>query len=224
MDPGLGGQDPGAKARGLTEAALVLDIALRLEKLLLKERGVEVVLTRRTDTFIPLEERTAVANRAEADLFLSIHLNASRNTAARGIETYVLNFATTSDAEAIAARENAASGGQMRQLPDIVRAITLNNKIHETRDFASSGQSGVYERVRKIDRGARNLGVKQAPFMVLMGATMPSVLAEVSFLTNREEADLLKTEKYREQVAEALFAGVMAYQQSLKKATAVAAN
>jgi N-acetylmuramoyl-L-alanine amidase len=224
IDPGHGGQDPGAKSRGLTEAALVLDIALRLEKLLLKERGVEVVLTRRTDTYIPLEERTALANRAEADLFLSIHLNASRSTVARGIETYVLNFATDSEAEAIAARENAGSSGQMRQLPDIVRAIALNNKIDESRDFASIVQSSLYERVRRIDRGARNLGVKQAPFMVLIGATMPSVLAEVSFLTNRQEADLLKTEKYRQQVAEALFAGVMAYQQSLKKATAVASN
>jgi N-acetylmuramoyl-L-alanine amidase len=224
IDPGHGGQDPGARSRGLTEAALVLDVALRLEKLLLKEAGVEVVLTRRTDTYVPLEERTALANRARADLFLSIHVNASTNASARGVETYFLNFAPDSEAEAIAARENAGSSGQMRQLPDIVRAIALNNKIDESRDFATILQSAVYERLRKANRNARNLGVKQAPFMVLIGATMPSVLAEISFLTNRAEADLLKTEMYRQQVAEALFAGVMGYQQSLKKPRAVAAN
>ena len=224
IDPGHGGQDPGAKSRGLTEAALVLDIALRLEKLLQKEPGVEVILTRRTDIYVALEERTALANRAQADLFLSIHLNASRNAAARGIETYFLNFAQNPEAEAVAARENAGSGGQMRQLPEIVRAIALNNKIDESRDFASLVQSTLYERVRKVHRDARNLGVKQAPFMVLIGATMPSVLAEISFLTNKQEADLLKTEKYRQQVAEALLAGIMAYQGTLKKAQAVATN
>jgi N-acetylmuramoyl-L-alanine amidase len=224
IDPGHGGQDPGAKSRGLTEAALVLDIALRLEKLLLKEPGIEVILTRRTDTYVALEERTALANRSDADLFLSIHLNASRNTTARGVETYFLNFAQNAEAEAIAARENAGASGQMRQLPEIVRAIALNNKIDESRDFASIVQSKLYERVRKVNRGARDLGVKQAPFMVLIGATMPSVLAEISFLTNGAEADLLKTDKYRQQVAEALFAGVMAYQRSLKEPAAVATN
>ena len=217
IDPGHGGHDPGAQVRGLTEAELVLDIAMRLEKLLLKEPGVEVVLTRRENTYVALEERTAIANRSGADLFLSIHANASANGNARGFETYFLNFAPNPEAEALAARENAGSSRTMGNLPDIVKAIALNNKIDESRDFASIVQASIHERLRKADRNSRNLGVKQAPFMVLIGATMPSALTEVSFLTNREEATLLKTANYRQHVAEALFAGVMKYQHTLKQ-------
>ena len=217
IDPGHGGHDPGAQVRGLNEAELVLDIALRLERLLAAEPGVEVVLTRRTNAYVALEERTAVANRSGADLFLSIHANASANAGVRGFETYFLNFAPNPEAEALAARENAGSSRTMGNLPEIVKAIALNNKIDESRDFASMVQASMLERLRKADRGARTLGVKQAPFMVLIGATMPSVLAEVSFLTNRAEATLLRSQGYRQQIAEALFAGVMTYQGSLKK-------
>jgi N-acetylmuramoyl-L-alanine amidase len=225
IDPGHGGHDPGAQVRGLTEADLVLDLALRLEKLLLKEPGVEVVVTRRANTYVALEERTAIANRSAADLFLSIHANASANAAVRGFETYFLNFATNPEAEAIAARENAGSSRTMSNLPDIVKSIALNNKIDESRDFATMVQTSMSERLRRVDKNAKNLGVKQAPFMVLIGATMPSILAEVSFLTNRQEATLLKTQSYRQQLAEALFNGVMKYQRSLKKAApAVAAT
>jgi N-acetylmuramoyl-L-alanine amidase len=222
IDPGHGGHDPGAKTKGLTEADLVLDVALRLEQLLQKHDGFDVVLTRREDTFVALEERTAIANRERADLFLSIHANASRNTAARGIETYFLNLAANPEAEVVAARENAASSRSMRQLPEIVRAIALNNKIRESRDFASMIQSSLTTQIQKTDRQIRNLGVKQAPFMVLLGATMPSVLAEISFITNRQDAALLKTEKHRQKIAEALYAGVLRYQQSLKAAPAIA--
>ena len=182
-------------------------------------------MTRDTDVFIPLEERTAIANREGADLFLSIHANASRNPKARGIETYFLNFATNPEAAAVAARENAASGKTMHSLPDIVRAIALNNKIDESRDFA--------ELVQKVDgqeAGARrmpscsDLGVKQAPFVVLIGAGMPSVLAEISFVTNKQEGQLLKTSAYRQQIAEALFDAVQGYQKSLKSRSAVASS
>jgi N-acetylmuramoyl-L-alanine amidase len=221
IDPGHGGHDPGAKARGLEEAELVLDVALRLEALL-KDAGVEVIMTRRTDTFIALEERTAIANRAGADLFLSIHSNASSTDLAHGVETYFLNFAPNPQAEAIAARENAGGSRTMRNLPDIVRAIALNNKIDESRDFASMVQNALYTKLQKTNRNVRNLGVKQAPFMVLVGATMPSILAEISFITNRQEATLLKTDKYKQQIAEALLAGVLRYQQALKKAPAIA--
>lgn len=217
IDPGHGGHDPGAQVRGLNEAELVLDIALRFERLLAKEPGVEVVLTRRTNTYVALEERTAIANRSSADLFLSIHANASANAEARGFETYFLNFAPNPEAEALAARENAGSSRTMGNLPDIVKAIALNNKIDESRDFASMVQGSMHERLRKADRNARNLGVRQAPFMVLIGATMPSVLVEVSFLTNRDEAGLLRSQSYRQHIAEALFAGVMKYQNALKK-------
>jgi N-acetylmuramoyl-L-alanine amidase len=222
IDPGHGGHDPGAKTKGLTEADLVLDVALRLEHLLSKQDGFEVVLTRRVDTFVPLEERTAIANRAGADLFLSIHANASENSAARGVETYFLNLTTNPDAETVAARENAASSRSMSQLPDIVKAIALNNKIHESRDFASMIQNSLHSQLQKADSSVRNLGVKQAPFMVLLGATMPSVLAEISFITNKQDAAMLKTEKYRQRIADALLAGVLRYQQSLKAGPQIA--
>jgi N-acetylmuramoyl-L-alanine amidase len=217
IDPGHGGHDPGAQVRGLNEAELVLDIALRLEQLLLKEPGVEVVLTRRTNAYVALEERTTIANRSAADLFLSIHANASADPGARGFETYFLNFAANPEAEALAARENAGSARRMGNLPDIVKAIALNNKIDESRDFASMIQASMSDLLRKTDRNVRSLGVKQAPFTVLIGATMPSVLAEVSFLTNRDDAALLRAQTYRQQIAEALFAGILKYGNSLKK-------
>ncbi len=224
IDPGHGGHDPGAMTDGLSEADLVLDVALRLEKLLAKQPGVEVVLTRRANVFVPLEERTAMANRAGADLFLSIHANASEDEGVRGIETYFLNFAPNPAAEAIAARENAASARTMRQLPDIVKAIALNNKLDESRDFASLLQSAMMERLKRANKRVKDLGVKQAPFVVLVGATMPSVLAEIAFLTNHQEATLLRGGTYRQQIAEALFNGVMRYQRSLKAATQTIAS
>ena len=215
IDPGHGGHDPGARANGISEATLVLDVATRLEELLTKQ-NVEVVLTRRTNAFVALEERTALANKSDADLFLSIHANANTAASARGVETYFLNFAPNPEAEAIAARENAGSAKSMRHLPDIVQAIALNNKIDESRDFATIVQSTLYEQLRKSNKTLKNLGVKQAPFMVLVGARMPSVLAEISFMSNRAEATLLKTDRYKQQIAEALLAGIMRYQNSLK--------
>jgi N-acetylmuramoyl-L-alanine amidase len=222
IDAGHGGHDPGAIVKGLSESELTLDVALRLEKLLLRQPGVEVIQTRRTNAFVPLEERTDLANRSGADVFLSIHANASADRRARGVETYYLNFAPTAEAEALAARENAASTRAMRQLPEIVRAIALNNKLDESRDLARLVQESLFAQVKKSDRRVRNLGVKQAPFMVLVGAQMPSILTEISFLTNQQDAGLLATEKYRQQIAEALLAGITRYQQALKKAPAVA--
>jgi N-acetylmuramoyl-L-alanine amidase len=222
IDPGHGGYDPGAKGKGVTEAELVLDVALRLEKLLQKAAGVEVILTRRTDDFIPLQERTAIANREGADLFLSIHANASPNATARGIETYFLNFANNLSAAAVAARENAASGQAMGSLPDLVKAIALHNKLDESKDFASQVQKAMIERLRPSNKTVKDLGVKQAPFVVLIGAAMPSVLAEISFVTNAQEAKLLKGTTYRQRIAEALFNAIRKYQSSLKSTTTVA--
>jgi N-acetylmuramoyl-L-alanine amidase len=224
IDAGHGGHDPGARANGLNEADLVLDVAGRLRTLLQKQPGMEVTMTRDTDVFIPLEQRTAIANREGADLFLSIHANASRNTRARGVETYFLNFASNPEAEAVAARENSTSGRTMNHLPEILRAIALNNKIDESRDFAATVQKSM---VRKLGAGTgqlRDLGVKQAPFVVLIGAGMPSVLAEISFVTNKQDALLLKTSAYRQQIAEALFDAILRYQGSLKKMRSVAAR
>jgi N-acetylmuramoyl-L-alanine amidase len=224
IDAGHGGHDPGASGNGVNEAELTLDVAQRLQKLLDKQPGIEVVMTRDDDTFIPLQERTAIANREGADLFLSIHANASRNPQARGIETYFLNFATNREAEAVAARENAGSGQTMHNLPDIVKAIALNNKINESRDFADIVQKSMMHRLTAKSKLVRDLGVKQAPFVVLIGASMPSVLAEISFLTNKQEGVLLKTSAYRQQIAQALFDAVVSYQGDLKKMNAVAAK
>jgi N-acetylmuramoyl-L-alanine amidase len=222
IDAGHGGHDPGAKANGLSEADLTLDVALRLKKLLEKQPGIEVVMTRETDVFVPLEERTAIANREAADLFLSIHVNASRNTSARGVETYFLNFATNPEAEAVAARENSASGRTMHSLPSIVRAIALNNKIDESRDFAATVQKSMVSTLSQKNKSLRDLGVKQAPFVVLIGAGMPSVLAEMSFVTNKQEGQLLKTGAYRQSIAQALHDAVLRYQRSLKAKNAIA--
>lgn len=224
IDPGHGGHDPGARVKGLNEADLVLDVALRLEKLLKAQRGVEVVLTRRGNAYIPLEERTALANRESADLFLSIHANASENPKARGLETYYLNFAPNPEAERIAARENAGSTRTMHALPDIVKAIALNNKIDESRDFAGQVQASMVDRLKRSNKNTRDLGVKQAPFMVLIGATMPSVLAEISFITNDDESRLLKTTDYRQHIAEALLQGIQRYQRGLKSSERLAAQ
>jgi N-acetylmuramoyl-L-alanine amidase len=217
IDPGHGGHDPGARGNGISEAGLVLEIATRLEALL-KKQNVEVVLTRRGDTYLTLDERTALANKSEADLFLSIHANTNTVQSVRGVETYFLNFASNPEAEAIAARENAGSAKSMRHLPDIVQAIAMNNKLDESRDFATIVQSTLYTHLRRTNKTLKNLGVKQAPFMVLVGARMPSVLAEISFMSNRAEATLLKTERYKQQIAEALSAGIMRYQSALKRA------
>jgi len=217
IDAGHGGHDPGAQSSGINEAELTLDVALRLSKLLQKQPGVEVVMTRDTDVFVPLEERTAIANREGADLFLSIHANASRSPRAHGVETYFLNFAMDPEAEAVAARENSASGRAMHSLPDIVKAIALNNKIDESRDFAEMVQHAMVGRLATRNKQLKDLGVKQAPFVVLIGAAMPSVLAEISFVTHKQEGQLLKTSAYRQQIAEALLDAVVKYQQSLKK-------
>lgn len=224
IDPGHGGHDPGAKGPGVTEAELVLDVALRLEQLLSKLPGVEVVLTRRENTFVSLQERTAIANRESADLFLSIHANASSLSSARGVETYFLNFASNQRAAAVAARENATSGQTMGSLQDVITSIALNSKVDESRDFATYVQREMLASLKRANSAVRDLGVKQAPFVVLVGAAMPSILAEISFVTNPQEAKLLKSTSYRQKIAAALFEGVRKYQGSLTTAPAVAAQ
>jgi len=219
IDPGHGGHDPGALGQGISEAEVVLDVALRLESLL-RGAGVNVVLTRRIDEYVALEERPAVATREQADLFLSIHANASSSRAARGIESYFLNFSTDPDAEAVAARENAATGRTINSLPDIVKAITLNSKLDESRSFATLVERTLAAQLRGANIGLIDHGVKQAPFVVLVGAAMPSVLVEISFITNAQEGRLLKSGAYRQRIAQALFDAVRGYQKSLKSAQA----
>jgi N-acetylmuramoyl-L-alanine amidase len=221
IDPGHGGHDPGAGGAGVTEAAVVLDVALRLERLLKEQPGVEVVLTRRTDEYVSLEDRTAIANRERADLFLSIHANASKDTRAHGIESYFLDFAPTPAAAAIAARENAVFGKAMSTLPEIVRSIALNNKADESRELAAVLEQSMARRLKNLNRNLMDHGVKRAPFVVLIGAVMPSVLVEISFITNPREAQLLRGDAYRQRVAEALLDGVLRYQKALRSAQAI---
>ena len=224
IDPGHGGKDPGAPGPKTTEAEVVLDVALRVEKLLMASPGIEVVLTRRDDTFIPLEERTALANRQAADLFVSIHANSSRNRKAAGVETYILNFATSADAEAVAARENATATGSMRNLPDMVKAIAQNSKRDESRELADAVQQSMVSKLRPHNPPLRDLGVKQAPFVVLIGAGMPSILAEIAFISHEGEGSLLKTAGYRQRIAEALASAILRYTRTLKPIGTVASQ
>jgi N-acetylmuramoyl-L-alanine amidase len=217
IDPGHGGHDPGAQGNGIDESNLVLDVSLRLEALLKAQPGFDVVMTRRTDTFVPLEERTAIANREGADLFLSIHANATHDVQVRGVETYFLSFATTQHAESVAARENATGGKTMGNLPEIVKTITLNNKLEESRELATMVQAAMLQDLTAPQRTTKDLGVKQAPFVVLIGAQMPSVLAEISFVTNKTDALQLKQNAFRQAIAQALFDAIVKYKGSLKR-------
>jgi N-acetylmuramoyl-L-alanine amidase len=216
IDAGHGGHDSGTLGYGgIEEKDVVLDVALRLGKLLHERLGAEIIYTRSDDTFIPLETRTAIANKAQADLFLSIHANSSRDESARGVETYYLNFTAQPDALEVAARENAVSDQSIHQLSDLVKKIALKDKIAESREFATDVQESLYGGLEKGNPGLRNRGVKKAPFVVLIGANMPSILAEISFVTNPTDARELEEPTYRERVAESLYRGVATYEAGL---------
>ncbi len=217
IDPGHGGHDPGTIGRkGLQEKDLVLDVSIRLAKMVRKELGAEVVMTRSTNVFVPLEERTAIANTKRADLFLSIHANGVRNPKARGIETYFLSFARSSHAEAVAARENSISKGTLKDLQGLVRKITLSSKIDESRDFASSVQEAMVKGVKR-NHSVRDRGVHTAPFYVLIGADMPAVLAEIAFVSNPAAEKRLKPAAYRALLARSLLGGVKSYLEALNR-------
>ena len=212
IDAGHGGHDSGTTGPGgIQEKEIVLDVALRLGKLLKQRLGADVIFTRDNDTFIPLETRTAIANKAQADLFLSIHANSSPDSSARGVETYYLNFTTSPDALEVAARENAVSNESIHELSDLVKKITLKDKIDESREFAADVQKSLYDDLEDGNPGLRDRGVKKAPFVVLIGANMPSILAEISFLTNSDDARELQQPAYRQRIAESLYRGVSRY-------------
>jgi N-acetylmuramoyl-L-alanine amidase len=218
IDAGHGGHDPGTIGRGgLQEKELVLDVALRLARMVKEELGAEVLLTRSSDVFIPLEERTAIANTKRADLFLSIHANASRNRKARGIETYFLSFAKNAHAEEVAARENAISGATLKDLNNLVKAIALPTKIEESRDFASAVQESLVGELKPHYPAVVDRGVHTAPFYVLIGANMPAVLAEIAFVSHPQEEKLLKTRAYRDHIARSLLEGVRRYLDALNR-------
>ena len=216
VDAGHGGHDTGTIGpNGLEEKDLVLDVALKLGKLLEDKLGAEVVYTRDDDTFIPLETRTAIANKEQADLFISIHANSSDDPTARGVETYYLNFTSRADALEVAARENAVSEKSIHELQDLVKKIALKEKIGESREFASDVQRSLYAGLSAKSPSLRNRGVKKAPFVVLIGANMPSILAEISFVSNPDDAKKLKTNDYRQRIADSLYKGVSRYVNSL---------
>jgi N-acetylmuramoyl-L-alanine amidase len=216
VDAGHGGHDTGTIGpNGLEEKDLVLDVALKLGKLLENKLGAEVVYTRDDDTFIPLETRTAIANKEQADLFISIHANSSDDPTARGVETYYLNFTSRADALEVAARENAVSEQSIHELQDLVKKIALKEKIGESREFATDVQRSLYAGLSAKNPSLRNRGVKKAPFVVLIGANMPSILAEISFVSNPDDAKKLKTNDYRQRIADSLYKGVFKYVNSL---------
>ncbi len=212
IDPGHGGHDTGTIGpNGLLEKDLVLDVSRRLGKLLEARLGAGVVFTRRDDTFIPLETRTSIANQEQADLFVSVHANSSRDPDARGVETYYLNFTSSPEALEVAARENAASEKDIHELQDLVKKIALREKIDESREFAADVQQSLHNGLSARNGVIRDRGVKKAPFVVLIGANMPSILAEISFLSNPADEKKLKTPEYRQRIAESLYRGVSRY-------------
>jgi N-acetylmuramoyl-L-alanine amidase len=212
LDAGHGGHDTGTIGPdGLMEKDLVLDVALRLGRLLETRLGADVIYTRDDDTFIPLETRTAIANQHQADLFISIHANSSGDPSARGVETYYLNFTSNPDALEVAARENAVSQKSIFELQDLVKKITLKDKIDESRELATDVQESLYNGLASRHSTLRDRGVKKAPFVVLIGANMPSVLAEISFVSNPTDEAKLEAPEYREKIAESLYRGIAKY-------------
>jgi N-acetylmuramoyl-L-alanine amidase len=217
LDPGHGGHDAGTHGpSGLTEKELVLDVSQRLAMLLEDRLGSEVVLTRTDDTYVPLEGRTRIANEHKADLFLSIHANSSPVKSVTGVETYYLNFTTSRSALDLAARENAPAESSIFDLKDVLEKIALKDKIDESREFASRLQTSLYT-LTKTSTPAKNRGIKKAPFVVLIGAQMPSVLAEIGFLTNANDEALMRRTDHRQKIAEALYKGIAAYAESLSQ-------
>jgi N-acetylmuramoyl-L-alanine amidase len=212
IDPGHGGHDTGTIGpNGLQEKDLVLEVGRRLGKLLETRLGAEVVYTRSDDTFIPLETRTAIANQEQADLFVSIHANSSSDPDARGVETYYLNFTSSPEALEVAARENAVSAKSIHELQDLVKKIALKEKIDESREFASDVQTALHSGLSTKSSNIRDRGIKKAPFIVLIGANMPSILAEISFVSNPTDERRLRTPEYRQKIAESLYHGISKY-------------
>ena len=221
IDPGHGGHDTGTIGpTGLMEKDLCLDVALRLGKIIEQRLpGADVVYTRSDDTFVPLEERTNIANQAKADLFISIHANSSRDHAARGIETYYLNLKGSAEAMEVAARENATAQGGVHDLQDLVLKIARTEKIDESKELAEDIQDSLSRRIQKTSKPVKNRGVRKAPFVVLIGADMPSILTEISFLSNPADEQLLKKPEQRQKVAEGLYQGVASYLESMNSVT-----
>lgn len=218
LDPGHGGSDPGCLGvNGLKEKDVALDIALRLKRILETEGKFEVVLTRDRDITLPLEKRTAIANQKNADLFISIHLNASPRKNRTGVETFYLNFSPDPAVNELAALENASSNKNIREIKFIVEKIMKNTKYDESKELAEKIHHHLYSHLKQHFGPRDDLGVKGGPFWVLIGTDMPAVLVEASHLSNSKEAESLKTDMYRESIATGIFRGIIEYVKSLGK-------
>jgi len=219
IDPGHGGKDPGCIGKnGTMEKDVVLTIS-RLLKTLLEKEGLEVILTRGSDIFLPVENRTVIANQKQADLFISIHANATRNRKLSGIETFYLNFSQDPSVIATAARENATSTKNISKMKATIEKIIQNTKIPESKELAKDIQNNLVRSLSKKYSNINSLGVKGGPFWVLIGAEVPSVLVEISFLSNPTEEKRLQTTQYRQHIAQGIYEGIMAYKHSLEKGT-----
>jgi N-acetylmuramoyl-L-alanine amidase len=215
IDPGHGGKDPGTVSKsGLQEKRVVLDIAKRLKKLLESSGYYHVYLTRETDIFIPLEERTAFANQKGADVFISLHINSHKNRNAQGIETYYLSLASDEEARLTAALENASAGKTIKDLSSLLRYILRGTKVKESRELARTVQSRLCQR-----SGANDRGIRRAPFIVLIGAKAPSVLVELGFMSNRQDERLLRSGDHKGKLARALMEAVKNYIKTIDQAS-----
>jgi len=218
IDPGHGGKDPGCIGpKGVKEKDIVLRLAKTLAKKIEREMGCEVFLTRNSDIFITLEQRTAIANIKKADLFISLHINAHKSSSVWGIETYYLNMATDERSVMVAARENATSEKNISDLQTILNKLMMNTKINESNRLAHEVQRGMVSHIDRKYKKPRDLGVKQAPFYVLIGADMPAVLVETGFLSNPAEKKKLLSISYRETVASGICIGIESYVESIDK-------
>lgn len=217
IDPGHGGHDPGAiGASGLQEKDVVLAIGLELREKLKDELGLDVVMTRSTDVFIPLEERTAIANKVNADLFVSIHANAAPNRSASGIETYYLNLAKTEKVAQLAAKENGTTLEKVSTLQAILFDLMANYKLNDSAHLADEVQKAVYHTIKDTYPATKSLGVKQGPFYVLVGASMPSILVETAFISNATDEAHLKEPAFHDLAAEGIMRGIRSYIATLK--------
>jgi N-acetylmuramoyl-L-alanine amidase len=218
IDPGHGGADPGCiNAQAVYEKDLALDISLRLRSLLKAKTGLTVFMTRETDIAVPLENRTVIANQKRADLFISVHINAFPDPKRRGVETFFLNFSTDPAVNALAARENATTTKTIGEMDKIIRKIVQNSKIVESQELARRVQKGLVDRLRTRYKDVVSLGTKGGPFWTLIGAGMPSILVEISHLSNAVEAKRLHEDAYRQAAAQGIYEGILAYLQTLGK-------
>ncbi len=218
IDPGHGGKDPGCIGRnGLQEKSIVLDVCKELKKLLESQKNLEVILTRETDIFLPVESRPVIANQKRADIYISVHANSFPNKNRSGVQTFYLNFSQDPSVNAIAAQENATSTKNISEMKDIIMKIAQNSKIVESKELAEIIQGNIVQTLSKNYKNIKDLGVKGGPFWVLIGGEMPSILVEISHLSNSKEAERLKSPQYRRHVAQGIYEGIKNYMESLGK-------